>query len=297
MRLATVGTTLLRLCFPPRCVGCGTRLPAHARFEMVCERCFALIPRHRWLTCPVCRARIPVILEARPQGSPRSRLSPGSPLVETKVDMSTSDSLAFHRGLSVVGCPSASLGMVSSSNHRLPRCHPEARFVLAAASDFRNQTVRELIHALKYRPAHRVALPLATLLAEYIAGLAATLPPGILPLIPVPLHPRRERERGWNQAAVLARTLAGFCPGRFEVRDDVLRRIRYTEPQVSFRDRVWRAANISGSFACASETLPLGPIAVLIDDVSTTGATLGEAARVLRHAGVRTVIGLVVASA
>jgi len=246
MRLSTVGTTILRLCFPPRCVGCRTRLPAHARFEMVCDRCFSEIPRGRWLRCPVCRARLPSITR---------------------------------------------------------RCHPEARFVLAAASDFRNHTVRELIHALKYQPAHRAALPLGTLLAEYIAGLDTTLPPGALPLIPVPLHPRRERERGWNQAAVLARTLAELCPGRFEVRGDLLRRVRYTEPQVSVHDRVRRAANISGSFALANdpsravsrEVEP--PVAVLLDDVSTTGATMGEAARALKRAGVRTVIGLVVAAA
>src|ERR1019366_1795415 len=114
-------------------------------------------------------------------------------------------------------------------------------------------------------------------------------------LVPVPLHPRRERQRGFNQARELARQL-----GLPVV--DALVRLRHTPSQVDLAAER-RHANVHGAFALRRRRFlgPLTPITlkglrtVLIDDVSTTGATLDACAAVLREAGVREVRALTVA--
>lgn len=110
-------------------------------------------------------------------------------------------------------------------------------------------------------------------------------------LVPLPLHPARLRERGFDQALELARPLAR----RFglPLRSDLLRRIRATAAQTGLHDVGQRRANLQGAFAVPPVALPAE--VVLVDDVMTTGATLGEAASVLRAAGVTRIEAWVVA--
>jgi ComF family protein len=101
-------------------------------------------------------------------------------------------------------------------------------------------------------------------------------------LVPVPLHPRKARERGFNQSALLAASLARLGGGRVE---EVLRREVDTPTQTAF-DRKTRQANLKNAFALApGVTLTPGQQYVLVDDVFTTGSTLNSCARVLRRAG------------
>lgn len=110
-------------------------------------------------------------------------------------------------------------------------------------------------------------------------------------VLPLPLSDERLRERGFNQAALLARQLA---PTRVDTRS--LLRIHHT-PALSGMDRKTRQASVRGAFAIepARATLLAGRRVLLVDDVMTSGATLHEAARTLRRAGVDTVSALVVA--
>jgi len=121
-------------------------------------------------------------------------------------------------------------------------------------------------------------------LALELAARAPREPPDAV--VPVPLHPRRLRARGFNPAATLARDLARARG--VPVRPAALRRVRDTGSQTS-RGRTERRQNVRGAFA-ATGRVP-GRI-WLVDDVVTTGATLEEAARALRRAGARVVIGL-----
>ena len=104
-------------------------------------------------------------------------------------------------------------------------------------------------------------------------------------LVPVPLHPRRERERTFNQAAVLARLL-GRRIGLLVL--PALRRVRFTETQTALT-RAQRLENLRGAFACARRHPVIGAHLLLIDDVFTTGSTVDECARVLRRAGAASV--------
>jgi ComF family protein len=142
---------------------------------------------------------------------------------------------------------------------------------------------RDLVRALKFRGATAVADAMA-------AQIVANAPPGLLAgvLVPVPLHPRRLRRRGYNQAALIAAALARRAG--LEVAD-CLARTGSPATQVG-RDRSERRAAPAGSVEL---TAPLPDRVVLVDDVATTGATLAACAAVARAAGARELTALVFA--
>ena len=151
--------------------------------------------------------------------------------------------------------------------------------------------LRGLVHVLKYERRHTLAPRLGGLMRESGAGILA----GADCVVAVPLHPRRQRARGFNQAAELAVQLGPPVVG-------ALRRIRATAPQ-SELPAGRRRANVRGAFAPArrfgagSDGAVEGACVLLVDDVTTTGATLDACARVLRRAGAREVRALTLARA
>ena len=104
---------------------------------------------------------------------------------------------------------------------------------------------------------------------------------------PVPLHPRRQRERGFNQSELLARSLAAHFGA--ELAPHLLARVRDTAPQIDL-PRAERQANVRGAFAVPKPEKAAGKSVLVVDDVFTTGATLRECARVLRRAGASRVL-------
>lgn len=140
--------------------------------------------------------------------------------------------------------------------------------------------LRDLVHALKYERALHVVHDVAAIVAanaHFRAFLAGAV------LVPVPLHPRKQREREFNQAHVLAECFAAAVPSaRLQ---PLLRRVVDTATQTRL-DRAARQANLKNAFALAARA-PVEPAAryVLVDDVFTTGATLNACASVLRRAG------------
>lgn len=147
--------------------------------------------------------------------------------------------------------------------------------------------IENAVHRFKYEGWRNVAGPLAELMAERLAveGVAARC------AVAVPLHPSRQRLRGYNQSDLLARELRRFLALTSPV--GALVRTRATPPQVG-NDRKRRFENVAGAFAW--EGPPLGGQAVLlIDDVATTGATLDACASALRAAGSGPVTGVSVA--
>ena len=148
-------------------------------------------------------------------------------------------------------------------------------------------TIRQAILQLKYKHLKAVVLPLSQLLAEYLGShpLKGEV------LVPVPLNPKRLRERGYNQASLLAKEL-GRLVG-FPVEDDALVRVKDSAPQARAGSAVERRRNVQDAFACYQ---PLeGKQILLVDDVCTTGATLDACAIALKAAGAGSVWGLTVA--
>jgi ComF family protein len=101
-------------------------------------------------------------------------------------------------------------------------------------------------------------------------------------ILPVPLHPGRLRQRGYNQAAVLAR--AFFPHQRKILRNDILLRVRPTEPQTGLSGRA-RRRNLRRAFGVKDPARVEGRRILLVDDVFTTGTTVNECARILKKAG------------
>jgi ComF family protein len=140
-----------------------------------------------------------------------------------------------------------------------------------------------LVQALKYR----AWLPLARFFAR---GLASRPMPEIDLIVPMPLHPKRLAERGFNQALEIARSLSRRAGAAVEARG--VRRLRYTRPQTELPYEE-RARNVRGAFVCELELS--GRNVAVVDDVMTTGATLNEFARALKLAGAASVENLVIA--
>lgn len=146
--------------------------------------------------------------------------------------------------------------------------------------------IRKAIHAFKYEGVADLAGPLAEWLvaAWRLRGIDADL------IVPVPLHRKREAERGYNQSALLARALSRQIS--VPLASAALVRTVRTRPQVGL-SRDERRTNIAGAFRCAGKVTDLR--VVLVDDVCTTGATLEACAAELKAAGARQVVGLTVA--
>jgi competence protein ComFC len=143
---------------------------------------------------------------------------------------------------------------------------------------------RSLVLALKYRSLHALAAPMGELLADYF--IAHPLPVDLV--MPVPLHSRRRRQRGFNQSELLARPLARRAALELDARS--LQRIRNTSQQTRTDSREQREENVRAAFRCRIR--PEGRRVLLVDDVLTTGATLRECARTLRAAGAASVCAL-----
>lgn len=164
------------------------------------------------------------------------------------------------------------------------------------ASYYRDSLLPHAIHTYKYRFIPALSLPLGHFLASVIEKSALSLPDAI---IPVPLHSRRLRFRGFNQSELLARVLSQtITPGlEIPLLPGVLLRIRSTKPQMKTDSREERLANLKNAFALApgKEAALQGASLWLIDDVSTTGTTLKECAAILKQHGARSVFGIVLA--
>ncbi len=149
---------------------------------------------------------------------------------------------------------------------------------------------RDLIQAFKYRNRYHLRRPLALLTAELLFPYAAASRADRL--LAVPLHPRRLRQRGFNQALLLAETLSREW--QLPLLRQGLRRTRQTTAQTTLT-AAERTANLRNAFSVPDPAAVNGRRLLLVDDVFTTGATLTECARVLRAAGAAAVCCVTVA--
>lgn len=144
--------------------------------------------------------------------------------------------------------------------------------------------VRDMVYSLKYGNARALAPRLSGLMAAHLSerAIAADI------IVPVPLHPSRERERGYNQSELLALGVSR-CSG-LPVVSSALARTRNTPPQVSMSTPDERRHNVVGAFECTDDVA--GRRVLLIDDVVTTGATVAECSAQLRAVGAASIWAL-----
>lgn len=150
--------------------------------------------------------------------------------------------------------------------------------------------VREFVHRFKYEHAYYLRRPLANWAAEGLVDKRILVRPYDF-LVPVPLHPTRKRERGFNQAEAIA-SLLSKRTGKPVA--SALRRTRYTTTQTRL-DRAERMENLRGAFQVRQPSLVRDRHLILVDDVFTTGSTIEECARVLHEAGAASLRALTVA--
>lgn len=172
-------------------------------------------------------------------------------------------------------------------------CHRAALYILGCAADYRWRNVASLVKNLKFSFRRSAAVALAQLIVLYVRGLPLDFLDDPL-VVPVPLGKQRRRERDFNQAAEIASCFAqqldlSFLPTG-------LRRVRETLPQSSL-GLAQRYRNVRDCFAAGSGAGIAGRDIIIIDDVTTSGATLFAAATAVRRAGARRVLALTAAKA
>jgi ComF family protein len=176
-------------------------------------------------------------------------------------------------------------------------CHPQAPYLLGAAGNYHNIALRTLIHALKFGRMKSAAEPLADILIHYCARLPMDLQG--FAVIPIPISKERMRERGFNQSALIAARFAQFFG--LPLKTKILSRTVHRPAQSDITDRDERHINIQNCYAAKPFTgtgiCAKNKNIILIDDVTTSGATFADAVRALRAAGARKILALAVAKA
>lgn len=182
-------------------------------------------------------------------------------------------------------CPEC-LDLISSAKP------PEYAFI-TSLFDYHNPEIRKVIWQFKYKNARGVAKCFGErLYEEIIADLGDSLyfsRDETILVAPIPLHKKRLRERGYNQSELLAQEIIKYdTEGIFKLTPTALMRTRATNAQAKKERRATRFENLRGAFSANPELVYRKNI-ILIDDVTTTGATLAEARKALLKAGARDV--------
>lgn len=214
-------------------------------FPPLCHLCRDFIPKASTLhICPACRERL---------------LPVASPLCV------------------VCGIPFVGAG----DDHRCSNCITSHHHFEAARSALVYEgACRDLIHTFKYRNKTYLRRPLALLAIEHLSEFVCLRRPDLI--VPVPLHCKRLRSRGFNQAVLLGEIFSTHWKIPLERHN--LRRIRWTEPQINLSAGD-RRANVKDAFTVQHPEQVNGRRLLLVDDVMTTGSTVEECAKVLKGAG------------
>ncbi len=161
------------------------------------------------------------------------------------------------------------------------------------ALPYQDSLIKNLIQKFKYKPlVKELSKTLASLIITHFQLLDNKPDFSNFTLIPVPLEKKRLKWRGFNQAEELSRELSVFL--KIPLINNVLVKIKTTLPQVEFSEEE-RKENVKGVFLCKNSNQIKGKKILLVDDIYTTGATMEECAKVLKEAGAREIIGIVVA--
>lgn len=178
-----------------------------------------------------------------------------------------------------------------------PLCHKDEKIAVHAATFYASPVARSLIHALKYDHFLPAGEFLGTLIATTLLQALTVSSRKETPytIVPIPLHKKRFRSRGYNQSEIIAETLYKILSKEslfISYEPQLLIRTKNTAPQVEQKSDEVRAKNVLCAFEVQNENLHNKNI-LLVDDVFTSGATLREATTKLRERGAKEIIGVV----
>lgn len=174
---------------------------------------------------------------------------------------------------------------------------------LLVACSYKNEFLKKAIHIFKYKFVQDLSKPLAVFLIQRLETVFGSeffpafwkdeVYSSEFLIIPVPLHQKRLRWRGFNQAELLGKRVSSFL--KLPFKGDVLIRRRYTIPQTEIKNKEKRKENIKGAFQCIVPEKVKAKRIILVDDVCTTASTLNECAKALSKSGAKEIWGLVLA--
>lgn len=176
-------------------------------------------------------------------------------------------------------CPLCKKELTASLSIKASSTDPLKRIISCSAYEGR---VKIILQRLKFCGDINMIKPLEDVLLKATGCLKESTSIDRTIIIPVPLHPCRSRLRGYNQSEIIARSLSRYMDS--ELRLDILKKIKKTRPQTGL-SRPERLKNIAGAFAVKKASAVKGKNILLVDDVTTTGATLSACARELINAG------------
>jgi len=199
-----------------------------------------------------------------------------------------------------VSCGILGLYFCSECLSKCPYAERESAEWIFPLYDYRHPPIKKAVWLIKYKGKKKLigvfAESLYGRIAEELTEIAVMENFSSPILIPIPLSRKRLRERGFNQAELLCKEIIKLDKNKFlELGKNILTKPKDTEHQARIRDRKLRLKNLTGSFEVKNEKNLKGRNIILIDDVTTTGATLSEAKKVLRHAGARKIIAFTIA--
>jgi len=174
---------------------------------------------------------------------------------------------------------------------------------IISVANYGEESIRKLIYAFKYDGIASIEATFRNLIKKYLqkVDFLKILDIENATAVPIPLYPKRMRKRGFNQAEKIAKILSENL--NIEMRADIIRRIKDTEPQINLDNYKDRQANIEDCFSLIennsenSKESIRGRDIIIVDDIYTSGSTINEAAKVLKKAGAKKILAFVLAKA
>ncbi|MBP7804631.1 MAG: ComF family protein [Candidatus Pacebacteria bacterium] len=199
-----------------------------------------------------------------------------------------------------IGCATRGAPICAHCFSKLPPAEAPKQPFITSLFAYRDSRVNHLVWRLKYKNGKRIAKifaeALAGSLAEFLGEELSFIGSRKILLVPIPMTPRRQRRRGYNQAELLAREVHTFFQEENIFLDTKLLEKKIdTTPQAKIKNKAERLLNLKDCFSVRFDGKGNGEVIILIDDVTTTGATLVAAKNALRDAGYRKIYALTIA--
>lgn len=203
--------------------------------------------------------------------------------------------LIFPKNCFVCGAPRFLLCPACLST--VPRPFDQLEPWILSVFRYKNPTIRQAVWNLKYRGSHAIASDLAPYLYDeilnFLEEMLITEDQTII-LIPIPMSKTKFRDRGFNQTEALAKEIEKQNKNLFIYKNNILFKPKETIPQAKIKEKTKRLQNMRGVFKVRNSPNIKNSIIFLVDDITTTGATLTEARKVLRKAGAKKVFAVTV---